>query len=50
MEDYPIITINEYQDKSGNMFEWSGTGEEFLEYRILQYNFLFDWLDFEFDP
>lgn len=42
MKDYPIITINGYQDKSGNMFEWSGTGEEFLEYRILQYNFLFD--------
>lgn len=42
MKDYPIITINGYQDKSGNMFEWSGTGEEFLEYRILQYNLLFD--------
>lgn len=42
MEDYPIITINGYQDKSGNVFEWSGTKEEFLEYRVLQYNLLFD--------
>lgn len=42
MRDYPIITINGYQDKSGNVFEWSGTREEFLEYRVLQYNYLFD--------
>lgn len=42
MEDYPVITINGYKDKNGNVFEWSGTKEEFLEYRILQYEFLFD--------
>lgn len=42
MEDYPVITINGYQDKMGNVFEWSGTNEEFLDYRILQYEFLFD--------
>lgn len=42
MEDYPVITINGYQDKIGNVFEWSGTNEEFLEYRILQYEFLYD--------
>lgn len=42
MEEYPIITVNGYQDKRGNIFEWSGTNEEFLDYRILQYDFLFD--------
>ena len=42
MKKYPIITINGYQDKNGNMFEWSDTNEEFLDYRILQYEFLFD--------
>lgn len=42
MEDYPVITINGYKDNSGNVFEWSGTKEEFLEYRVLQYKFLFD--------
>lgn len=42
MEDYPIITINGYYDKNGVAHEWSGTKEEFLEYRILQYNLLLD--------
>lgn len=42
MKDYPIITVNGYQDRNGNVFEWSGTNEEFLDYRILQYDLLFD--------
>ncbi len=41
-EEYPIITVNGYVDSGGNYHNWSGDGSEFLEYRILQYNCLFD--------
>ncbi len=42
MEQYPVITANGYVDSRGNYSNWSGTGEEFADYRILQYNYLFD--------
>lgn len=38
--DYPIITLNGYLDHEGNYGNW--TGGEFPEYRMLQYNYLFD--------
>lgn len=41
-ESYPIITVNGYVDAEGNYRNWSGAGNEFLEYRMLQYNYLFD--------
>ena len=41
-EEYPIITINGYVDSEGNYSVWSTTGDEFPEYRMLQYNYLFD--------
>lgn len=42
MEEYPIITINGYIDREGNHYNWSGENSELLDYRILQYNHLFD--------
>lgn len=42
MKEYPIITINGYVDQNGNHHNWSGENSELLEYRILQYNHLFD--------
>lgn len=41
-EEYPIITINGYEDGEGNIYNWSEDGAGLLEYRILQYNHLFD--------
>lgn len=41
-EEYPILTINGYVDKDGNYSNWSGNADEFMEYRMLQYNYLFD--------
>lgn len=41
-QEYPILTINGYVDKDGNYNNWSGEVNEFLEYRMLQYNYLFD--------
>lgn len=41
-KEYPIITVNGYVDADGNFSAWSGENTEFLEYRILQYNYLFD--------
>lgn len=41
-EEYPIITINGYEDGEGNFYNWSEDGAGLLEYRILQYNHLFD--------
>ncbi|MDE7253183.1 MAG: LTA synthase family protein [Acetatifactor sp.] len=38
--DYPVITFNGYRDYEGNYSNWSGG--EFPEYRMLQYNYLFD--------
>lgn len=43
-QEYPIITANGYVDRDGNFSTWSGEDTEFLEYRILQYNYLFDKL------
>lgn len=40
MEKYPVITANGYLDQEGNYHEW--LGDEFLEYRIMQYYLLFD--------
>lgn len=42
MEEYPIITVNGYEDSEGNYYNWSGEKSEMLEYRMLQYNYLFD--------
>ena len=42
MQEYPIITINGYLDSQGNYYGWSGDNSELPEYRILQYNHLFD--------
>ncbi len=41
-EEYPIITLNCYADKEGNFYNWGSEGNEFPEYRMLQYNYLFD--------
>lgn len=41
-EEYPIITLNGYVDSEGNYANWGGEGDEFPEYRMLQYNYLFD--------
>ena len=40
MEEYPVITANGYLDREGNYHEW--IGDEFPEYRILQYYMIFD--------
>ena len=40
--DYPIITLNGYVDSEGNYSSWSDTSNEFSEYRMLQYNYIFD--------
>lgn len=42
MEKYPVITANGYIDRDGVFYQWSGNEDEFLEYRMLQYNYLFD--------
>lgn len=42
MEEYPIISVNGYQDSESVKWEWSGEKNEFIEYRMLQYNYLFD--------
>lgn len=39
VEKYPVMTANGYLDQEGNYREW--TGNEFLEYRIMQYYLLF---------
>jgi hypothetical protein len=41
-EEYPIITINGYVDNDGNYYNWGSAENEFQEYRMLQYNYLFD--------
>ena len=40
--EYPIITANGYVDSQGNYYNWNDDGNEFSEYRMLQYNYLFD--------
>lgn len=42
MEEYPVITINGYRDSEGNVYSWSGQGDEFPDYRTLQYKYMFD--------
>lgn len=42
MEQYPIITTQGYIDAEGTYYPWSGQNDEHLEYRYLQYNYLFD--------
>jgi len=42
MQEYPIITVNGYVDSTGVIREWSGSKSEMPEYRMLQYNYLFD--------
>lgn len=42
MEEYPVITINGYEDSNGNFYNWSGENDELPEYRMLQYNHIFD--------
>lgn len=42
MQEYPVITVNGYKDNAGNVYQWSGEGTEFSDYRILQYYELFD--------
>ncbi len=41
-EEYPIITLNGFVDKNGTHHSWSGDNNEFSDYRILQYYYLFD--------
>ena len=41
-EQYPVITVNGYVDSEGNYYNWDGQGNEFPEYRMLQYNYLYD--------
>ncbi len=41
-QEYPVITVNGYVDKDGNYKNWGSAGDEFPEYRMLQYNYLFD--------
>ena len=40
--EYPIITVNGYVDREGNYQGFSGMNTEFIDYRMLQYNYLFD--------
>jgi hypothetical protein len=40
--EYPIITANGYVDSEGSYSGWSSAGERFWDYRMLQYNYLFD--------
>ena len=42
MNQYPIVTVNGYEDEEGNFCNWSGEDTELMEYRMLQYNHLFD--------
>lgn len=41
-EQYPVITPNGFVDAEGVYGGWSGENDEFPEYRMLQYNYLFD--------
>jgi hypothetical protein len=41
-ENYPIITVNGYVDSEGDLSLWSGEDNEFSEYRMLQYYYLYD--------
>jgi hypothetical protein len=41
-ESYPIITLNGYADSEGDLSLWSGDDNEFPEYRMLQYYYLYD--------
>lgn len=41
-EEYPVITTNGYIDGQGGYHGWSGENDEFEEYRMLQYNYLYD--------
>ena len=41
MQEYPIITVNGYQDAEENFVNWSGEDDEFQIYRMLQYHLLF---------
>lgn len=42
MQEYPVITVNGYMDQAGKYYSWNGDGSEFQDYRVLQYNYLFD--------
>lgn len=42
MKEYPVITVNGYVDQAGRHYSWNGDGSEFQDYRVLQYNYLFD--------
>ena len=42
MERYPIVTVNGFFDKEGGYYDWPQEQTQLLEYRILQYNYLFD--------
>jgi len=41
-EKYPAVTVNGYIDQAGVEYDWSGDGTELMEYRMLQYHYLFD--------
>ena len=41
-ETYPIITVNGYVDAEGVYHNWDMDEEVLAEYRILQYNYLYD--------
>lgn len=42
MKEYPVITVNGYVDQTEKYYSWNGDGSEFQDYRVLQYNYLFD--------
>lgn len=41
-KEYPVITTNGYVDAEGVYHGWSGANDEFMDYRMLQYNYLYD--------
>ncbi len=41
-EEYPVVTVNGYVDSEGVYRNWNSEGDEFPEYRMLQYYYLFD--------
>ncbi|MDE7253184.1 MAG: sulfatase-like hydrolase/transferase [Acetatifactor sp.] len=41
-EEYPVITVSGYVDGEGVYRNWNSAGDEFPEYRMLQYYYLFD--------
>lgn len=41
MQEYPIVTVHTYMDAAGAYHNWTTEQNELLDYRILQYNYMF---------